>query len=265
MKKLLYVISSLGGLLLAACQKNNSSPANSTTNSTSSANTSISNGLPSASVNGVLIAQKLDFPSLSFTLYKSNAGFNSSAQSLQVLNPFTTIVSATDYADTLKLNSTILKYETVNPNSLNTYSDTVSASNYSGGVSWNLKGNATFPSFNTAVSRGFPTIANTSLLPASFSKSNPLTITFGAGNITNADSIGLMLTGGSSGFGIYKSVGPGATSITFSPAEMTNATAGSSNNQIFLYTKNYSNMTVNGKTYAYVMHYTLGAFVSITP
>jgi hypothetical protein len=63
----------------------------------------------------------------------------------------------------------------------------------------------------------------------------------------------------------FKYVAGNASSVTFTPADMSSLITNGSFNEIVVYAKNFSSMSVNGKNYVFVMQYTIGAFVTITP
>jgi len=219
-----------------------------------------------SSINGVLYAQHFSVPSYSVSQYNGGATFSKTAKPLSSLYAVMGIPIGGEQAGILKLDSTVLKYNTTNANgNINTYTDSTNTSVYSS-VNWNVGGNANFTAFTATVSRGYPAIANSTYLPATFSKSQPLTINFGATNYTNTDSIVVMITDNTSSTGfIYKYMAGTSSSVTFTAAQLSGLSTTSSNSQIIVYAKNYSSLTNGGKNYVFVMENDLIQFVTITP
>jgi len=254
--------------ILLACKKNNS-----TTSTgggyTASQNTSISNGFPASgtgSINGVLYAQHISVPSYSISQYYGGATFSKTAKPFSSLYALLGILLPGEQAGVLKLDSTVLKYNyTSAQNNINTYSDTTNTSVYSS-LKWNIGGNANFTAFITNVQRGYPIITNTNYLPTTFSKSQPLTINFGS-NYSNTDSIIVAITDNASptSFFIYKYIAGNVSSVTFTASQLSGASTSTTNPQIIIYAKNYSNITNGNKNYIFVMENDLTQFVTITP
>jgi len=208
-------------------------------------------------------AQKYTVPGFGVSVYESRAAFSANAQPLSSYHFMGTIYTNTGInAGVLKLNSTSLKYDLTTQYQENRYVDTVSTRNYSAGVTWSLSANASFSSFNTTVSRGFPNISNTNFLPASISKSAGCTFTIGSGNYSNTDSL-LVLIVGSSGFPVMKHLAGTATSVAFTANDLSILSAGS--NYVMVFGVNYSNMTVSGKKYIFIMEHDISANVAVNP
>jgi len=211
------------------------------------------------------VAEVYNFPSMSLLQYKSRASL------YKVVHPFNQqyllvgILVPGDSAGHLKINATDLVRDTSNPAFI--YTDITSNANYSAGVKWTLAGNADFSAFSTMVTRGFPVMANPNYIPATFSKSHNFTLNLGTAAYSNTDSIMVMLyTGGSAASGsAFKYVAGNATSVTFTPYDMASLVTTGSANEVIVYAKNFSSMSVNGKNYVFVMHYNVGAFVTVTP
>ena len=217
-------------------------------------------------VNGVLYAQHLSVPSYSISQYQGGATFSKTAKPLSSLYAVMGIPIGGEQAGVLKLDSTVFKYNSTNANSnINTYTDTTNNSIYTT-AKWNIGGNANFTAFTATVLRGYPAIANSTYLPATFSKSQPLTINFGATNYTNTDSIVVMITDNTSSTGfIYKYMAGNGSSATFTAAQLSGLSTTSTNSQIIVYAKNYSNLNNGGKNYVFVLENDLIQFVTITP
>ncbi len=252
-------------LIITGCKKKKDEVANTPVviSVTNPANSSMSNGLPPniSNINGVFLANKVN---LGFgTIYQSFASVNAVGNALQSINPVSILVVGQNNGGTLKINTTTLKFETSNSFELYRYTDTSSTANYSTGVIWDLNATGAFTSFSAAVSRGFPSIISTTFIPTSISKSSALTINFGLGNITNADSINVQINGPS--LNLSKTVSSSATNINFTIAELSSATVGSGNAQFSVYVKNHSNMSVNNKTYVFLMFNTTISSANVTP
>lgn len=229
--------------------------------STSEGTSKITNGLPANtnSINGVFSVCRLCTDS--YTINGGSAGLNGSGQSLQHINPFTINLIGQDSAGVLKINNTILKFETTNPSQLNTYRDTVLYPYYAPEIVWSLSANSSFNSFSTTVPRGFPEINNQNVFPAAFSRSQPLTINFGANNINNADSITVQML--SQNASVFKTVSASALSISFTAADLSVLPIGT-DTSLFIYIKNYSNKSVSYKTYIFIITTLLNRSLKIT-
>ncbi len=254
-------------VFLACKKKKDPTPIDSTTPPVNNnpANSSLANGLPAntGNINGVFLAQKLSIPSSSFTVYQSYASLNVSGNSLQAINPISILLVGMDNAGTVKINSNILKFETINAFEMHRYTDTTASPNYTTGVIWYLGGNTSFSSFTTTITRGFPIISNTGFLPTTISKTQSLTINFGSSNISNADSIIVEISG--PGLNVSKTLAGSTQSVNFTAAQLSNATVGTSNAQFLVYVKNYSNMSINNKTHVFIMMNSLSGFANVTP
>ncbi|MHB8259391.1 MAG: hypothetical protein ACYDCN_02445 [Bacteroidia bacterium] len=229
-------------------------------------NTTISNGFPASgtsSINGVLYAQSITIPSYSITQYNGGAAFSKTAKPFSLMYTIYGILIGSDLVGVLKLDSTILKYSTTGNI---TYTDTTNSSIYSA-VKWNIGGNTNFGAFTTTVTRGYPVMTNASYLPTTFSKSQPLTINFGATNYSNTDSIMVMITDNASptSFGFYKYLAGNASSVTFAASQLSGLSTTSASPEIIVYAKNFSNMTNANKNYIFVMQNSLVQFITITP
>jgi hypothetical protein len=215
----------------------------------------------------VLYAQHIIVPSYSVSQYAAGGTFSKTVKAFSSLYTVLGILLPGEQAGILKLDSTVLKYNTTNANNnINTYTDTTNTSIYNT-VNWNVGGNANFTAFTTTVTRGYPTIANVNYLSTTFSKSQSLTINFGATNYSNTDSIIVMITDNASTnpFFIYKYVAGNASSVTFTAAQLSGASTSSTSSQVIVYAKNYSNLNSGGKNYVFVMENDLVQFVTITP
>jgi|GEM_PF-1795086 hypothetical protein len=248
-----------------ACKKSTTTPGGpgGTTQSTT-----ISNGFGAAgtsNINGVFMAELFNFPGLSVIQYHSSASLFKTAHPFNQLYQSAGIISPGDTAGHLKINTTTMVRDTGNPSFI--YTDTTSTANYSSGVKWTLAGNVNFTAFSTSVTRGFPVAANANYLPSTFSKSQNLTLNLGTAGYTNTDSLMVMIYTSSSATSgaVFKYVAGNASSVTFTPADMSSLITNGSFNEILVYAKNFSNMSVNGKNYVFVMHYTIGAFITVTP
>ena len=265
MKKTIIFISVIS--FFTFCKKKNETPAVTAPINNAPVNTPLQAGFGTNvnNLHGVLQAEKIAVPSFSSTTFESRASFNFNSQPYSYYYLMGGIFATTGVnAGTLKLNSTILKYDISTPNQTNRYKDTLSTRNYSIGATWDLTANGNFNSFNAPVNVGFPIIVNNSYLPNTISKSAGLTINFGNNNYSNTDSIIVFIVGGA-GTTSYpiKHVSGTATSITFTSTELNGIGTGSG--EIIVYGLNYSNMTVNSKNYLYIMQYDVINFVTINP
>ena len=265
MKKIILLASILS--VVVACKKSNTTTSGG--GNTTLQNTTISNGFPASgtgSINGVLYAQSTTIPSYSITAYAGGATFSKTAKPFSQLYTIFGVLIGYDNAGILKLDSTVLKYNTTAGNQ-NTYSDTSTNNPIYSTVKWNIGGNSNFTGFNTTVPRGYPVIANPNYLPATFSKSQPLTLNFGTSNYTNADSIFVLITDNASPTTSYvsKYLAGNASSVTFTAAQLSGMSTSSSSAQIVVYAKNFSNITNGNKNYIFIMQNTLVQFVTITP
>jgi len=233
--------------------------------------TTVTNGFGTAgtnNINGVLYAQRLNISAsgLNVVQYQAGATFSKTAKPLSGLYAQLGIPLNGEQAGVLKLDSTILKYNYTNANSnINTYSDTTTNSVYNS-AKWSVGGNTNFTAFTTTVTRGYPVMTNTSYLPTTFSKSQPLTINFGSNNYSNTDSLIVLITdnGSTTNFFVYKYVAGNASSVTFTAAELSAASTTSSP-EIVVYAKNYSSSSNGGKNYVFVLENDLVNYVTITP
>lgn len=249
--------------VMFSCQKTNNPPTTSSGGGSSPQNTTISNGFPSSgtgSINGVLYSQKLTITNYSVTQYAAGAGFSAIAKPFSFISFYSGVIGYNP-AGVVKINSTILK-DSIR-GSTNYYTDTTSNSVYSS-VSWNVGGNPSFSTFTTSVPRGYPAIVNTGYLPAAFSKSVPLTLTFGTANYTNTDSLFVVITDNISSAFIYKYLPGNSTSVTFPVAQLSGFSVGTQG-AITIFAKNYSNLTNAGKNYIFVLENTLAQWVTINP
>ncbi len=249
-----------------ACKKNNTTTGGGG-NTTQSTTTSSGFGVGGTNnINGVLYAMHLSVPSYSISQYQGGATFSKTAKPLSSLYVVMGIPIGGEQVGVLKLDSTVLKYNTTNANSnINTYTDTTNNSIYNA-VKWNVGGNTNFSAFTATVSRGYPIIANSTYLPATFSKSQALTINFGATNYSNTDSIVVMITDNASTTNfIYKYLAGTNSSVTFTAAQLSGLSTTATNSQIIVYAKNYSNLNNGGKNYLFVLENDLIQFVTITP
>ena len=165
-------------------------------------------------------------------------------------------------AGVLKLNGTTLKFDASTPAQQNRYTDTLSSRNYSAGASWDLAANSSFGSFTTTVTRGYPVISNVNYLPASVSKASGFTLTMGPGNYSNTDSL-IVFVSGVGGVSPFKHLPGNATSVSFSPLDL--STLGTGSGLLIVFGINYSNMMVSGKNYVFIMQHDLSNPVQINP
>ena len=111
---------------------------------------------------------------------------------------------------------------------------------------WTSEGNKTFKSIDVIINKGHPTIAvNNLAISNSISKNTDYTINIG-NNITNYDSLIVILEDGSWNGRIRKTVPKNTTSLTFTTQEMS-ILNNTSNGKFNIYAYNYSNMTVDNK------------------
>lgn len=125
------------------------------------------------------------------------------------------------------------------------FSGSVSSFNYN--ANWITDGNKTFKPINEVISKGHP-IINVSGLSINPSISKNTNFTFNVtNNITNYDSLVVILEDGTWNGRVRKTVAKNTASVTFTPQEMTglfNTTSGKLN----IYAFNYSNKIVNDKS-----------------
>ena len=111
---------------------------------------------------------------------------------------------------------------------------------------WTTEGNRTFKPMDVIINKGHPTIAvNNLAISNSISKNTDFTITIG-NNITNYDSLIVILEDGSWNGKIRKTVPKNTASLTFTTQEMS-ILNNSNNGKFSIYAYNYSNMTVDSK------------------
>jgi hypothetical protein len=265
MKKTVILILSIF-ILSAGCKKKEQIEPETPNNAPSPAPTGgIQNGMGSNSNNlqGVMQVTKYTIPSFGASIYQSAAAFNPNPMSFGYYSIMGNIYSTTGVnAGTLKINSTPLVFNGGTPSQQNMYVDTAASPNYGNSVTWNLAANSSFNSFTTTVSRGFPVIANMNYLPASFAKSSPLTINFGANNYSNTDSL-IVFISAQSGMSPIKHLSASATSVTYSSGELTGL--GTGNGNIIIMAMNFSNISTSGKNYVFIMGNNLSENVVINP
>ena len=123
-----------------------------------------------------------------------------------------------------------------------TYIATASASqatgiDWSNGVTWEATGDNGFPAFTHSPTNTFPTVTEVTSADV-VDKASGYTLT--CNTVTGADSV-LFLVGG-----VHKTLGPTATSCTFTSSELSNLDNGTQLVQIVPYT--YSSAVFGGKT-----------------
>jgi hypothetical protein len=114
---------------------------------------------------------------------------------------------------------------------------------------WKVGGNGSFSAFETTVTRGFPVSANLNFFPASASTSSNLTVQLN-GVYSNADSLYISIDDGNNKYSSKRLAG-NATSATFTPTDMSGFASG--NGTMYVIAYNYSNQTIGGKHYIFVL------------
>jgi len=168
--------------------------------------------------------------------------------------------------DTVKINTIKLFYGVTSAQSSSTlYSDTNQTSVYNN-VNWYIKGNNNFNTINQSVTRGYPAYTNsTALLPTQVSKAQGVIINFN-NSISNADSIMVIIQDHTNAsFEVSKTVVGSSTGITFSSNDLLGLTTGGNPAQIYIASKNYSNLSANTKVYVFIMYSSLSGYVTINP
>ena len=124
---------------------------------------------------------------------------------------------------------------------------------------WTTEGNGSFKALNTLVSRGFPKIT-TDMKGDTTSKSADYIVKF-SNFISNYDSVIVKINSGSSS--LIKRVGSTSGSVTFKAEELSSQYYSSTTLSIMAF--NYSNMTVEGKSYLLELSNKLDLQLIITP
>jgi hypothetical protein len=150
----------------------------------------------------------------------------------------------------------------LNKNSFNpnvTYSANNSNGSYSSSAAWKTDGNMSFKPLDLIVSRGFPTVSTTTFAP--ISKSAGCTINLST-YANNYDSLTVVITDNSS-TQIKRRVDATVSSITFSSAELNQLY--SNYGSVWFYAYNYSNKTVENKSYIFELSYKTTKPVNLNP
>lgn len=244
-----YYFTKLGLIILIlfiTCKKKNenSPPSN---NPNQPANTSLQNGPPPNpnQVNGFFMVNTTTILDFGINFYNTEVGMSHSYKPLNVFNPFLNIVVGYDYADTIKRNNVALKFN----GNAKKYTDTT-MSVYTSPLAFQLKGNSMFSAFSVTI-QNLPVITNTTFIPSQISKSQNLVLNWGNGNISNADSICIMIADNSSGQFIYKSLPASVSSYTINSYELSFLNVNSLNTQMHFFIKKYAYIVVNGKVHVF--------------
>jgi hypothetical protein len=114
-------------------------------------------------------------------------------------------------------------------------------------ANWKTDGNKTFLPMDVTINKGHPIILSGNLnIGNSISKNSNFTLNI-SGNITNYDSLIVILEDGNWGGKIRKTADINTSSLTFTPVDMSIFSTGSNYGKLSIYAYNYSNMTVNNK------------------
>lgn len=113
-------------------------------------------------------------------------------------------------------------------------------------ANWLSEGNKTFKPLNIIINKGHPIIAvNSFSISTTISKNTNFTVNIG-NNVTNYDSLIVILEDGNFNSRIRKVLPKNALSVTFTTQEMS-LLSNTSNGKLGIYAFNYSNKTVDSK------------------
>lgn len=113
-------------------------------------------------------------------------------------------------------------------------------------ATWSTEGNKSFKPINLSIGKGYPLIStNLISIGNSISKSSNYTINFG-NNISNYDSLIVILEDGNFNGKIRKTLPQNATSVTFTPQDM-NVLSSSNYGKVGIYAYNYSYIILDSK------------------
>lgn len=233
MKKNIICALLVGGFLMQSCEKEDLIPEDPTDSTTQSSGTAAQPQIDGA--DGALWAVKshstttVAGQTINMTIGTGVAFFNDGVTA-------TTFVEVGD----VSLNS-----ENLTKNDNNSYTSVPSQSqptgiSFSSGVDWTVSGGNGIPAISKNVTLGFPTV-NAITSATTIDKSQSYTLT--TSGVTGADST-LFIVGG-----VTKTIVGNATTCTFSAAELSEVTTGTSFIQIAAYTM--MNEDVSGKTIYY--------------
>lgn len=223
-------------------------------------NTELSDGFPEniKAVNGYLYSgvQTYQYSTSSTNLYTfAYAAFSDPARNLLV--PYNHYSNTKNFSNNvgsgnIDVGNVSLNATTVNKNTQSNF-EVYYGQNFSNNVSffnlnanWLSEGNKTFKPLNVTINKGHPTIAVNSIgIGNSISKSTDFTVNIGT-NVTNYDSLIVILEDGNFNSKIRKIVPKNSLSVTFTPQEMSFLN-NTSYGKFGIYAYNYSNMTINSK------------------
>ncbi|MCE3227537.1 MAG: hypothetical protein K0S32_2088 [Bacteroidetes bacterium] len=244
-------------LAVTSCKKKETSPEpvqTTTGGSTTGGNGSVQSGIGNnaGNLHGYMMANLVKVPTTTMVLSSQMAMFSTSPQPFgYYYTPENPMMNPAVNAGVVRCNSDTVPYMQNGPFGGFYYSYGMAKTLNS--PVWNLTGVSPFTTFETTVPRGYPVSVSNSFLPDSVSKTSNLTIQFNA-NFSNTDSICVFITDNGSKYA-SKHVAGNATSVTFTPAQFTGFATGNGDIQVIAY--NYSNQTVNGKNYIYVLQETI--------
>jgi hypothetical protein len=234
-------------ILFSSCKKKKEDAPSPPNNPNLPSNTSLQQGPPPNpnQINGFFLVNHFKHLDFGLNYYNTDVGMSNSYNSLFTFNPFLNIVTGFDYADTIKRNNVALKFNT----NAKKYTDTT-MSVYSDPSAFQVKGNSLFSAFSVTIQH-LPVISNTAFIPSQISKSQNLVLSWGNGNISNVDSICIMISDNSSGQFRYKSLPASLSSCTINASEISFLNVNSLNTQLQLFVKKYSYIIVNNKVFVF--------------
>jgi hypothetical protein len=147
-------------------------------------------------------------------------------------------------AGTVTFNNTVLKYDAIQHN----YLDTSHMANIHGVCTWNVSGSANVPAITYSFNPVYPVFSGNAQLPDSVSRSAGFTVNVaGATNIANSSVIVELFAGGNS---VTKQIPPNQTSCTFSHSDLAGL-QNDPNGQLLILFTNTSTQVFGGKEYAF--------------
>ena len=254
MKKLSFIILSITSVvLLFSCHKKEKEPAQ-----LELVNTEMTDGLPQnyKSINGYLYSGVQTYQ------YSSSSTYYYSFSYAAFCDPSKNLISSYNHYTNNKNFSNVplgnIDVGNVTLNGVNVFKNLqqnfeVSYQNNSSNInflnynaSWKTDGNRTFKPIEVSINKGHPVILTSGLnIPTSIPKNSNFSINIGT-NISNYDSLIVILEDGNWNGKIRKVVPKNALSLTFTTQEMSILYT-SNNGKITFYAYNYSNMTVDSK------------------
>src|ERR1700741_14089 len=143
----IYFLIALVFILFSCKKKDNdiNKTSGSAANTNQTTDTIISSGFPATGANNVMGVFKADKANLinfgGIIQYSSEAGFSNTGKPFNMMYYLAGVLSGGVFADSVWINTTVLKYDSASPSHNNRYIDTTNNPVYNN-VTWTVKGNS---------------------------------------------------------------------------------------------------------------------------